>query len=97
MTHDARRRLVRFVADRVAITADMSDDDINAATRQIQDEAKKVIGADPELFHETVQAALRSVMRRLRGNAKPRTDDDDEAEFFRARRENGFHGYRVRE
>ncbi len=91
MSLDARRRLVLFVKDRVAITADMSNDDINAAVRAIQDEFKALAGADPDLFHETCQAALRSVVRHLS------SDVDDVPDYVKARREGGFHQYVARE
>lgn len=90
MSREARRRLVRFVADRVPITADMDDEEINIAVRAIQDEFKAIVATDYELFHETCQAALRSVVRHLRSNAQPH---DDEPDYVRYRREQGFHQY----
>lgn len=90
MAREARRRLVRFVADRAPITADMDDDEINIAVRAIQGEFKAIAAADDELFHETCQAALRSVVRHLRNNAQPQ---DDEPDYVRFRRQQGFHQY----
>ncbi len=43
MSYAARKRLVEFVKDRVRITADMTDDDINVAVRAIQDEFKTAV------------------------------------------------------
>jgi hypothetical protein len=91
MSREARRRLVTFVADRVPITADMDDKEINVAVRAIQDEFKAVAGADPHLYHETCQAALRSVVRMLRHKAQQ--DDDDVPEYVIARRKHGYRPY----